>query len=210
MTIGSMIYLRFAVPDPPAVRPEDRLHAVDLPTILRHPPVLLVDIGVFLLHTVVTLLFVLLPFELERSFGPRNTWIVLVAALLALCCLVFALAGKTIPGLLAGLLVFVLAVGILEPILASLLSRFAEGPHRGTTTGVYSMFQYAGAFLGGLLGGAFLNRGQTVLFLGLFLLTLGWGLVLARVGHLRPEVRCAEAGQSDRPEPPKGTDNRFP
>ena len=66
MAVGSMIYLRFGIPDPPVVHPEDRLHAADLPTILRHPPVLLVDIGVFLLHTVVTLLFVLLPFELQR------------------------------------------------------------------------------------------------------------------------------------------------
>jgi MFS family permease len=235
----SLIYLNVAVPDPPSLHPEERLRAADLPTVLRHPAVLLVNIGVFLLHTVVTVLFVLLPFEILKIVGPRNTWVVLVpaisvgvavmalvgrladrqrlivrlyflgAALLSVCCFLFALIERTTVATLAGLLFFVIAIGILEPILASLLSRFATGPHRGTSTGVYSMFQYGGAFFGGVLGGAFLHRGHAVLFLGLFALTLGWGVGLIRVGHLRPQIRPRGSTQPDRPsELPKGADDR--
>jgi MFS family permease len=235
----SLVYLYAVVPDPPSVLPEERLRAADLPTVLRRRPVLLVNVGVFLLHTVVTVLFVLLPFEILKIVGPRNTWVVLVpaisigvaamalvgrlgdrqrlitrlyflgAALLSLCCLLFALIERTTLATLAGLFFFVIAIGILEPILASLLSRFAEGPHRGTATGVYSMFQYGGAFFGGILGGAFLHRGHAVLFLGLFVLTLGWGAGLSRVGHLRPEVRARGSTKPDRTEPPEGTNDRI-
>jgi MFS family permease len=217
--LGGMLGIAFAVPDPPAISPEERLHAQDLLSIVRQRPLLLIDMGILLLHVVLTVLFVVLPFDLQRIVGPRNTWIVLVpaisigvavmaaigrwadryqmteklfflgAALLGVSCLVLALAARTATATIVGLYIFVVALAILEPVLSSLLSRFAVGPHRGTATGVYSMAQYGGAFIGGLLGGAFLRRGQDVLFVGLFGLVLVWGILLTQVGHLRPLSR---------------------
>jgi MFS family permease len=176
----------------------------------------LIDVGIMLLHIVLTVLFVVLPFDLQRIVGAKNTWVVLVpaisvgvgvmyaigkyadryrlterlffvgAALLGLSCLILAFTSKTAVATLVGLFVFVLALATLEPVLSSLLSRFAVGPHRGTATGVYSMAQYGGAFLGGLLGGAFLTQGQDVMFGGLFALVLVWGALLTRVGRLHP------------------------
>jgi len=212
----SLVLLLVAVDDSSPSQAEERLHTADLFTILRQPPLLLVDIGVFLLHVTVTVLFVVLPFDLARVMGEKRIWVVLVpailigiavmaasgrladrgrwkerlfflgATLLALCCLFFGLVERNRFALLVGLILFVVAIAILEPILASLLSLFTGGRHRGTATGVYSMAQYSGAFIGGILGGAFLHHGQKVLFLTLFVLALLWGVGLTRIGRLRP------------------------
>ncbi len=214
--VGSILYVALAVPDPPPLRDEERLRAVDLPSVLKQRHLLLIDFGILLLHTVVTVLFVVMPFALERILGSGRTWVILVpavalgigimafvsrwsdrhhrteaafflgVALLAVSCLVFAFVEKTPAATLGGLLLFVVAIAVLEPVLVSLLSRFAPGPHRGTATGVFSMAQFGGTFVGGLFGGAVLHRGQDLLFLLLFLATVVWGIFLARAGKLRP------------------------
>lgn len=240
--VVSIVYMDIAIPNPPPLHPEERLHAADLLTVLRQPPLLLIDAGIFLLHIIVTVLFVVMPFDLERIVGVGRTWMVLVpavvvglaimrwmgrwsdrhhktelvfflgAGLLGLSCLVFALIERVAAATLIGLFVFVVAISTLEPVITSLLSRFAHGPHRGTATGVFSMAQFAGAFFGGILGGAFLHRGQSTMFLGLFVLTLFWGVGLTRVGHLHPleggpAARRALVGASA--DPPQGGDERV-
>ncbi|MBD3162766.1 MAG: MFS transporter [Candidatus Eisenbacteria bacterium] len=237
----SLGLLLFVLEEAPAAPGRDRLRAAAMKTVLRQRPLLLIDVGVFLLHTVLTVLFVVLPFELERIVGPDNTWKVLVpvltigvgvlfwsgrtadrrgwterfffigAALLCVCCLVFALIGRRSGAVVGGIVLFVVAIALLEPTLTSLVSRFARGPHRGTAFGVYSMAQFSGAFFGGVLGGAFLKTERYVLFLGLFVATFLWALALTRIGRLRPrssEDRSIPRGDRpdpDRPpEPPEG------
>lgn len=54
---------------------------------------------------------------------------------------------------LVGLFLFFMAFNLLEVSLPSLVSREAPAGARGTAMGIYSTSQFAGAFLGGLLGG---------------------------------------------------------
>ncbi len=56
-------------------------------------------------------------------------------------------------GLASMLLLFFLAFNILEAMLPSLVSKVAPAAGKGTAMGVYSTSQFAGAFIGGLLGG---------------------------------------------------------
>lgn len=215
--VVSILYLNLRRLDPPpAAEQRERLHAADLPSILRHPSLLVIDVGIFLLHVVVTVLFVLLPFDLERIVAPGRIWMILAPAiglgllvmtvsgrlsdryriggllffagvvLQAASCLLFAYADAHLSMAVAGLFVFVVALAILEPTLVSMLSRFSAGPHRGTASGVFSMAQFAGAFVGGLLGGAFLGGNEGSLFAGLLVASLLWGASVARVFRLRP------------------------
>lgn len=213
-TIFSIVYLHLAVPNPPPVSAEERLRLRDVLAALRQPGLLMVDIGIFLLHLIVTVLFVVLPFEFDRVLGAGRAWEVLVPAiavglltmfwvgryadrhgrigllfysgsiLLAVACLAFALIGRAPIAVLAGLFLLVMAIATLEPILATLLSHLSSPPARGTASGVYSMAQFLGAFVGGVLGGAFLLH-QAPMFLGLFLLMVVWLVALLRVSPVR-------------------------
>ena len=166
------------------------------------------------LYMVLTVLFIVLPFELGRIVGPWETWKILVPVL-AIGVGVLLWTGRIADRRGWTERFFFTGAALLEPTLASLLSRFARGPHRGTAFGVYSMAQFSGAFAGGLRGGAFLRTGRYALFLGLFVMTLLWALALTRIGRLRPrgsEGRAILGGHRpdpDRPaEPPERRDGR--
>lgn len=62
-------------------------------------------------------------------------------------------------GLLTSLFLFFVAFNLLEANLPSLVSKFVPSAMRGTANGIYSTSQFAGAFLGGSLGGAMLSWG---------------------------------------------------
>jgi len=220
----SIAYLNVAVPNPKPVSHEERLRPADLLDLVRHPALLMVDIGIFLLHMTVTVLFVVLPFAFERILGTGRAWQALVpaialglatmyfvsryadrhgkaglffyigAALLAISCLAFTFMGKEPIATLVGLLLFAVAIATLEPILATLLSRYSSGPGRGTASGVYSMAQFVGAFAGGVLGGAFLRREGTMFFI-LFVVTTIWIVVLLRIAPVRRSGRPAPPAQ---------------
>ena len=57
------------------------------------------------------------------------------------------------------LLLYFIGFHLLEPILPSLLTRFAGSERRGIAVGVYNTVQFIGAFLDGILGGIFLKYG---------------------------------------------------
>ena len=70
-----------------------------------------------------------------------------------------ALAGSSAWALLICLFLFFVAFNLLEATLPSQVSKVAPATLRGTASGVYSSSQFAGAFAGGLLGGAALTVG---------------------------------------------------
>lgn len=224
--MASIAVIAVAVPEPAVHRHGDAFDAAGLMRVLRSPALVVIDAGIFLLHLVVTVLFVVLPFHLERLTGSGRTWIILApaiavglllmhwigiwsdrrngalplflsgAASLSASTFALSLAGRSSVALIGGLFLGVAAIAILEPLLAAVLSRVAQAQHRGTATGVYSMAQFSGAFAGGLVGGACLHRGQGAMFIALGLLGVIWGVGLSRVGELRSLGRA--------PVPPLG------
>jgi predicted MFS family arabinose efflux permease len=80
--------------------------------------------------------------------------------------------------LLLMMTVFFLAFNVLEASLPSLVSKTVYAGGKGTAMGVYSTFQFFGAFCGGALGGALFGRwGSPGVFVGAALLACIWLLV---------------------------------
>jgi len=213
--LGALFFL-FFVPDPRPRDEEDHPRANDLRWVLAQPELAMLNVGTALLHATLTAIFVILPFRLGRELGLEHLWKVTVplvsvglavmasvahwadrrkqnevaflggAALFVVACALLAGLGQALPGLIAGTVVFILAVACLEPALPALTSRFAVGPHRGTAIGVFHSSQFLGSFFGGLLGGAFLKSDARPLYAGLGSLVAVWIWVLRRQGGLRP------------------------
>lgn len=153
-------------------------------------------ISVFLLHTVMTLLFVVLPGMLVNhfDFSLAHHWQVYVPAMLGSIVLVFPLLrwlaagkheGRAMPlaflllggtlGLLSlsgsvaiviGLsLGFFLAFNLLEATMPSRMSRMVGSAGRGQKMGLYTTFQFLGAFAGGASGGWLLGASGEVVTL---------------------------------------------
>ncbi len=141
-------------------------------------------LSVFLLHAVMTLLFVVLPGMLVSQFGFELEfhWRIYVPAVLGSVILVFPLLrriaaskqeNKAIPwaflvlGAALGLmslagsllamvvfaLVFFLAFNLLEAAMPSAVSKLSGTTGRGQKMGLYTTFQFLGAFAGGMGGG---------------------------------------------------------
>ena len=88
----------------------------------------------------------------ERSGRQRQTFAATVLVLtLALSSLSFA--HNTLFAIGAGLLAFFVAFNFLEASLPSLVSKTAPAQGKGMAIGVYSTFQFLGAFVGGDRGG---------------------------------------------------------
>jgi MFS family permease len=173
-------------------------------------PVWLLALSVFLLHAVMTLLFVTFPPLLVSQFGLELAahWKLYVPTMLVSVLVVFpalrrigarlaehrylhwgflALALATgllpysTPWLALGVVLTVYFVGfnLLEAAMPAVLSRFTGRRGRGRKMGIYSTFQFLGAFLGGVAGGALLggfgSRGALLAAAGVCAL---WGLLL--------------------------------
>ncbi len=112
--------------------------------------------GHWLLYLPVMLLSMLLmvPFivvaERRRRMKP-----VFLGAILALVIAQFGLylLHQSLWGLAFSMLLYFTAFNLLEATLPSLVSKIAPAEAKGTAMGVYSTSQFAGAFVGGLLGG---------------------------------------------------------
>ena len=150
-----------------------------------HPGIVwLFALSVFLLHAVMTLLFVVLPGMLVSQFGFELEfhWRIYVPAVLGSVILVFPLLrriaaskqeNKAMPwaflvlGAALGLmslagsllamvvfaLVFFLAFNLLEAAMPSVVSKLSGTTGRGQKMGLYTTFQFLGAFAGGMGGG---------------------------------------------------------
>ncbi len=155
------------------------------------------DLYIFVLHTLLTAMFVALPFMLMKhlDLGLADQWKIYVGALfvsllgtipliivderkgksgtisIAVTLLLTGLILLTFFGInywliLAALAVFFAGFNFLEAGLPARLSILAHGAVRGASLGVFSSFQFLGAFVGGMIGGWFLSsdRPQDVFF----------------------------------------------
>jgi MFS family permease len=177
-------------------------------------PVWLLSLSVFLLHSVMTLLFVTLPPMLVSDFGLQLSehWTLYVPTmfvsvlimlpilrkvglslseqrLLPWAFIALALAVGLMPFgdrwiVLAALVtVYFLGFNLLEAAMPALLSRITGSRGRGQRMGLYSTFQFLGAFCGGVSGGWLLARfGSPAALAAAGVVSLGWGIVLHLLG----------------------------
>jgi MFS family permease len=155
-----------------------------LGSMLKHRQLLQLDLGVLLLHLMLTAMFVALP-ALLQNYGLISVkhWqfylpvllgsfvlmipMMIIAMrkaqekgffLLAIALLISAmLLALLLPGFTAltiALLLFFIGFNFLEASLPALVSRIAPAGQRGSAMGIYSSSQFFGAFLGGVTGGA--------------------------------------------------------
>uniref|UniRef100_UPI003563973D MFS transporter n=1 Tax=Litorivivens sp. TaxID=2020868 RepID=UPI003563973D len=106
--------------------------------------------------------------------GRVKPMILIAVALLGSSALGMALLGHSLALFLAALLVFFVVFNLLEANLPSLLSRTVYPGGRGTAMGIFSSFQFMGAFFGGSLGGLLMARWGLS---GVFILCAAVGLI---------------------------------
>jgi MFS family permease len=153
-------------------------------------------LSVFLLHAVMTLLFVVLPGMLVSQFGFElaHHWRIYVPSMMGSIILVFPLLRRItaqnrekqampvaflVLGVALGLMsfggslvvigvlamAFFLAFNLLEAAMPSVVSQMTGSAGRGRKMGLYTTFQFLGAFAGGLGGGWLLGIGGDVVTL---------------------------------------------
>jgi MFS family permease len=176
-------------------------------------PVWLLALSVFLLHSVMTLLFVVLPGLLvhRHEFALANHWKLYVPAMIASVLLMlpllrwmgarkaesailpwaFGLLGIALISLSQGfsmawiamlVVAYFLGFNLLEAAMPALVARVTGGGGRGRKMGLYSTFQFLGAFVGGAGGGILLATfGGAVALAVAGSICLVWGLLLARI-----------------------------
>ena len=151
--------------------------------VLKDTQLLRLDIGILLLHLLLTSLFVVLPIALKAELSVDKHWLVYVSVLIAsvavmipfiiisekynkikpvfigavailgLSQLGFSYLHHSLTGIIVMLFFFFTAINLLEASLPSLISKLAPADSKGTAMGVYSSSQFFGAFLGGVSGG---------------------------------------------------------
>jgi len=115
------------------------------------------------------------------------------------------LASLVMAGLVGGGWWFVLpmwlyftAFNILEASLPAMVTRYAPVAFKGTALGVYATCQFAGAFLGGVLGGLMLGLGGPM---GVFMIcaavALGWLLLAGTLGPI-PDSAEKKTSENER------------
>jgi len=187
--------------------------STELSSLIQHPQLLRMNLGVFVLHCVLTAWFVVIPLQLLSTglSTAQHAWIYLptlalsiavmvpmliiaarskqhvrlfrcgislLIAAISIAIAVNALAPTTWWGIAVAMFVFFAGFNYLEATLPALLTRLAPAGSKGGASGIYSTFQFAGAFCGGLAGG-YINQFFGGLGVGIFglVLLVCWGLV---------------------------------
>ena len=160
-------------------------------------PLLLRDAGVAprdhaLVYLPIMLLAIvgMVPFVILAEKGGRMKGVFLGAiGTLGLAQLLLWRFGHHFWPLVGAVALFFVAFNLLEAILPSLVSKTAPPDAKGTAMGVYSTSQFAGAFVGGALGGWLHQRyGLEAIFLFVAAMILLW---LATAAGMRPPARHA-------------------
>jgi hypothetical protein len=194
-------------------------------------PVWLLALSVFLLHAVMTLLFVVLPPLLVGTyeFVMAEHWKIYVPTMLVSVLIMFPLLrkvgknlaehrmlpwaffalaasmaamglmdpGSGLVGLGVLMTVYFLGFNLLEAAMPALLARVSGSRGRGRRMGVYSTFQFLGAFAGGVSGGWLLGGfGSGTALLTAAGICVFWGIllkvVLSRILLQSPRVLTQE------------------
>lgn len=223
--LGLVIVYWLPAPPPAKVHEERRWQGSQLGQVIRDRQLAPLNLGVFVLHLTMTMMFVGLPVVLVQQgiLGDQLGWVyapVMVLSFLGMVPMIalaerrkahrffLALAGAFIILAMAGLglssvawlsigLVWLFFVGFnfVEASLPSLISRRAPGNARGTAMGVFSTGQFLGAAIGGLCGGWAYQQ---------------WGMIgIAVIGIAVMMVWMVllwalDQGAPDRTEPPAG------
>ncbi|MEX0624356.1 MAG: MFS transporter [Saccharospirillum sp.] len=184
MALGGLVIVYWLPAPPPAkVHEERRWQGSQLGRVVRDRQLVPLNLGVFVLHLTMTMMFVGLPVALVQQgvMGDQLGWVyapVMVLSFLGMVPMIaiaerrkahrplLALAGVFIILALAALgvssmawlsigMVWLFFVGFnfVEASLPSLISRRAPEHARGTAMGVFSTGQFLGAAFGGLCGG---------------------------------------------------------
>lgn len=178
-------------------------------SLLHDRSLLVLDSGIAVLHAALTGLFVVIPFVLADFLKPLELWKVYAPVLAAGMAAMFwgshqadhrartrlvlrlgaftlsvgmlglAFLHKAFWGTFASLALFVVGFAMIEPTLASLVTRFTGRTARGTAAGLFNMSQFGGAFLGGALAGFAMKFGRGWAFAALGAATLCWAFALA-------------------------------
>jgi len=140
-------------------------------------------------------------FFAERR-GYMRTVFVSAIVLLVASQIFFWFEAQSLAGLTVGILLFFMGFNFLEAVLPSLISRHVDARTKGTAIGVYSSFQFFGAFFGGATGGWVAGRyGMTAVFILNAVVTLFWLAVALRMPALPATrtylLRLADAERAD-------------
>jgi predicted MFS family arabinose efflux permease len=181
----AMLIVAFLVPKSVSKAPAAETLAVPatLLNMLKHRQLVQLDIGVMLLHLMLTAMFVALPVLFSQyQLAADQHWQVylpvllgsfvlmvpmmiiamrrqqekgyfLVAIALLIIAMLLAFTASSLWGLVAALLLFFTGFNFLEASLPAMVSRVAPAGQRGSAMGIYSSSQFFGAFAGGVIGG---------------------------------------------------------
>jgi MFS family permease len=181
-------------------RSPPQIHEVPAGGKFSMAPVLLLSFSVFLLHAVLTLLFVTLPPMLIEKFGIElaDHWTLYLPSMLVSVVIVMPIlrrvgaalseqrllsSGSGWAGLAALLTLYFVGFNLLEASMPALLSRITGSRGRGQRLGIYSTFQFLGAFCGGVTGGWLLGRfGSGPALIASGCICLAWGVALTFAG----------------------------
>jgi MFS family permease len=110
-----------------------------------------------------------------------------ISAVLALCLsqiMLWALP-QVVLGFFIALILFFLAFNLLEASLPAAMSRVAPAQYRGAAMGLYSTFQFAGTFMGGVLAGLLLQyvTASTLFLMQAFIILLWLILIITKKQH---------------------------
>ncbi len=209
LTLISILYIIFWLP-----RPKKEEHHTDaeftgsyLKDVLKNKNLLRMDFGVFVLHAVLTAVFIVIPFRLKESIPASELWqIYLLMSIVGLAIMVpsviIAEKKNRIKEIkILGILILLISFGLmfitnsvtmnvvsiivfftgflmLEPILPSLMTKFSNPKTKGTASGLFNTSLFLGAFVGGIGGGALLHISENLIIALMSVLTLVWLLVV--------------------------------
>ncbi|WP_456392099.1 MFS transporter [Persephonella sp.] len=179
-----------------------------LGTVLKDPNLLKMDFGMFTLHMGLTAVFTSAPLILKQFMDVQDLWkVYLVMFLVGLTFMVPTTIIAEKKGLIKevkilGIIILILSFGlfmefetqfvpaiiaiivyftgfmVLEPIMPSLMSRYAKPQVKGTASGVFNTAQFLGAFVGGAVAGYLLQFGHKQVFIFLGVITFIWLLTV--------------------------------
>jgi len=152
--------------------------------LFRHPQLMQLNLGVLVLHLLLTAVFVVVPQRLlEQQLASDSHWQVYLPVLigafilmvplmilamrkqqekgyflfaigLLIVSLLLMLGQQALSVTVLALLLFFIGFNYLEASMPALVSRIAPAGQKGTAMGIYASAQFFGAFLGGVIGGA--------------------------------------------------------
>ncbi|HLV49084.1 MAG TPA: MFS transporter [Aliidiomarina sp.] len=238
LTIASIVAVLTVLPVPQQRVPARDILPVpqEMKRLFKNLQLQRLNVGVLILHLVLTAWFVTLPSQLVAaglgaqhhswlylptlllSFAvmvPMMLWAMrkdkilvglrLAIVLLAAGILLIAVFSQQLTALILAVWLFFIGFNYLEANLPSLLSQHAPAGNKGSASGIYTTFQFSGAFLGGTLGGVITQYwgAQAVMFFCVGLLvcwlifTVGMQKVdsTSRVTLQLGKISVADAGE---------------